>query len=117
MAIYQVEVRAVAGQHDVQAQRLAREILHIPLTRLPSLAALPTNSTSLTIHTSHLYLLTGTLTTSHIDQLTCQLLLDPVIQQASNAELSRDSSYHVVAASFHPAVTTALAGNGLAAAH
>jgi len=114
---YQVEVRAVAGQHDVQAQRLAREILHIPLTRLPSLAALPTNSTSLTIHTSHLYLLTGTLTTSHIDQLTGQLLVDPVIQQARSAELSRDSSSHVVDVFFHPGVTDTLAESVLAGAH
>jgi phosphoribosylformylglycinamidine (FGAM) synthase-like enzyme/phosphoribosylformylglycinamidine (FGAM) synthase PurS component len=114
---YQVEVRAVAGQHDVQAQRLAREILHIPLTRLPSLAALRTNSTSLTIHTSHLYLLTGTITTSHIDQLTGQLLVDPVIQQASDAELSRDSSYHVVDVFFHPGVTDTLAESVLAGAH
>ncbi len=125
MTRYQVEVRAVAGQHDVQAQRLAREILHIPLTRLPSLAALPTNSTSLTIHTSHLYLLTGTLTTSHIDQLTSQLLVDPVIQEVgprfivgrSLDELSRDLSYHVVDVFFHPGVTDTLAASVLAGAH
>ncbi len=117
MTKYQVEVRAVAGQHDVQAQRLAREILHIPLTRLPSLAALPTNSTSLTIHTSHLYLLTGTLTTSHIDQLTGQLLVDPVIQQARDAGSSRDSSSHVVDVFLHQGVTDTLAESVLAGAH
>ena len=125
MTRYQVEVRAVAGQHDVQAQRLAREILHIPLTRLPSLAALPTNSTPLTIRTSHLYLLSGTLTTSQIDQLTAQLLVDPVIQEVapqfiagrSLDEFSRASSFHVVDVFFHPGVTDTLAESVLAGAH
>jgi phosphoribosylformylglycinamidine synthase II len=114
---YQVEVRAVAERHDVQAQRLARQILHIPLTRLPSLAALPTSAPPLTIRTSHLYLLTGSLTTSHIDQLTGQLLVDPVNQQARNAELSRDSSSHVVDVFFHQGVTDTLAESVLAGAH
>jgi phosphoribosylformylglycinamidine synthase subunit PurSL len=114
---YQVEVRAVAERHDVQAQRLAREILHIPLTRLPSLAALPTNAPPLTIRTSHLYLLTGTLTTLQIDQLTSQLLVDPVIQQARDGGSSRDSSSHIVDVFFHLGVTDTLAESVLAGAH
>jgi len=122
---YQVEVRAVTERHDVQAQRLAREILHIPLTRLPSLAALPTSAPPLTIRTSHLYFLTGTLTALQIDQLTGQLLADPVIQEVaprfiegrSLDELLQDSSSHVVDVFFHPGVTDTLAESVLAGAH
>jgi phosphoribosylformylglycinamidine (FGAM) synthase-like enzyme/phosphoribosylformylglycinamidine (FGAM) synthase PurS component len=128
---YEVEVRAVAERHDVQAQRLAREILHIPLRRLPSLAALPTNAPPLTIRTSHLYLLTGSLTALQIDQLTGQLLVDPVIQEVaprfivgarfivgrSLDEPLQDSSFHIVDVFFHPGVTDTLAGSVLAGAH
>jgi phosphoribosylformylglycinamidine synthase subunit PurSL len=128
---YQVEVRAVTERHDVQARRLAREILHIPLTRLPSLAALPTSAPPLTIRTSHLYFLTGTLTALQIDQLTSQLLIDPVIQEVaprfiegarfiegrSLDELLQDSSSHVVDVFFHPGVTDTLAESVLAGAH
>ncbi len=125
MTTYQVEVRAVTERHDVQAQRLAREILHIPLTRLPSLAALPTSAPPLTIRTSHLYFLTGTLTALQIDQLTGQLLADPVIQEVaprfiegrSLDELLQDSSSHVVDVFFHPGVTDTLAESVLAGAH
>jgi phosphoribosylformylglycinamidine (FGAM) synthase-like enzyme/phosphoribosylformylglycinamidine (FGAM) synthase PurS component len=114
VTVYQIEVRAVAGRHDVQAQRLAREILHIPLARLPSLAAIPTNSTPLTIRTAHLYRLIGTLTTSQIDQLTKQLLVDTVIQEARDAESAHDSAFHIVDVFFHPGVTDTLAESVLA---
>ncbi len=117
MTVYQIEVRAVAERHDVQAQRLAREILHIPLARLPSLAAISTNSTPLTIRTAQLYRLIGTLTTSQIDQLTKQLLVDAVIQEARDAEPAHDPAFHIVDVFFHPGVTDTLAESVLAGAY
>ena len=99
MTIYQIEVRAIAEQHDVQAQRLAREILHLPLKHPPTLQSIPATTNSFTIRTAQLYLLTGTVTPSQIDQLTRQLLIDPVVQEArstlieAGAELSAPGTH------------------------
>ena len=79
--LYQIEVRASAEQYDVQAQQVAREILKLPGKYLPSLAPISTSPSPLTINTSQLYYLTGQLNSSQIDQLTRQLLIDPVTQE------------------------------------
>jgi phosphoribosylformylglycinamidine synthase II len=128
VAVYQIEVRAIAEQHDVLAQRLAREILHLPLKHLPTLQSLPATTTPFTIRTAQLYLLTGTLTPSQIDQLTRQLLIDPVVQEArATARVAptihdRDAhswwteKVHIVDVFFHPGVTDTLAESILAGA-
>jgi phosphoribosylformylglycinamidine synthase II len=136
---YQVEVRAIAGQHDVQAQRLAREILNLPLKHPPALRSTPTTSPPFTIRTAQLYLITGTLTPSQIDLLTSQLLIDPVIQTAKiisslesdlpgelsatksqipnhNTHHERAQSAHIVDIFFHAGVTDTLAESVLAGA-
>ncbi len=143
MTIYQIEVRAIAEQHDVQAQRLAREILQLPAgarlkrapqaslrapTHLPTLQSIPATTTPFTIRTAQLYLLTGTLTFSQIDQLTRQLLVDLVVQEArATARVAptihdRDAhtwwteKVHIVDVFFYPGVTDTLAESVLAGA-
>ena len=110
MRMYQIEVRANSERYDVQARQVSREILQLPRGQLPSLAAISTSSTPLTIRTAQLYYLTGTLTPSQIDQLIRQLLTDPVTQEA---EISRKTeltnSGHTVDIFFHPGVTDTLA--------
>ena len=83
MTIYQIEVRAKSEQHDAQAHRLAREIIHVSHQQLPSLNAITANQKSpLPLRTAQLYHLTGNLTPTQIDQLMTNLLADPVIQEA-----------------------------------
>src|SRR6266487_2123213 len=108
--LYQIEVRASAEQYDVQAHQVAREILQLPGKHLPSLAAISASTSPLTISTSQLYYLTGQLTPTQIDQLTRQLLLDPVTQEVELAQKQGiNSAAHIVDIFFHPGVTDTLA--------
>ena len=141
MTLYQIEVRANAEQYDILAQQVAREILKLPRIHLPSLAAISTRPTPLTISTSQLYFLTGQLTPKQIDQLIQQLLIDPVTQEAEKAqrqelrstaridvgiplagilELAQkqeiNSTAHLVDIYFHPGVTDTLAESVLTGA-
>jgi phosphoribosylformylglycinamidine synthase subunit PurSL len=113
VTLYSIEVRSISEQYDVRAHRLVREILQLPIQLLPSLAAIV--EPPLTIRTSHLYYLTGTISPSQLDQLTAQLLVDPVIQQAQDA--TNASSSHIVDVFFHPGVTDSLAESVQAGAH
>ena len=136
MTNFQIEVRSKVESHDVRANRLAQEILFLPLDSLPSLSTIlspphksnvSTNVTTstapspqpLTIHTAQLYRLIGDLSLQNIDQLMKQLLVDPVIQQAystvATSEVSRH--YHTVDIFFLPGVTDTLAESVLAGAH
>jgi len=110
VTLYQIEVRARSKQYDVQAQQVAREILKLPRIYLPSLAAISTSPSPLTIRTAQLYNLTGQLTPTQIDQLTRRLLIDPVTQEAELAQKQGiNSAAHIVDIFFHPGVTDTLA--------
>src|SRR6266567_1176502 len=115
--LYQIEVRASAEQYDVQAQQVAREILKLPEIYLPSLAAISTSPSPLTIRTAQLYYLTGQLTPTQLDHLTRQLLIDPVTQEAELAQKQEmDSTAHLVDIFFHQGVTDTLAESVLTGA-
>ncbi len=117
MTLYQIEVRANAEQYDVHAQQVAREILKLPRIYLPTLAAISTIPSPLTISTSQLYFLTGRLTPTQIDKLTRQLLIDPVTQEAELAQKQEiNSTAHLVDIFFHPGVTDTLAESVLTGA-
>src|SRR6266568_7351974 len=117
VTLYQIEVRASAEQYDVQAQQVAREILKLPGKHLPSLAAISTSPSPLTIRTAQLYNLTGQLTPTQIDQLTRQLLLDPVTQEVELSQKPESSvTAHLVDIFFHPGVTDTLAESVLTGA-
>src|SRR5207244_11487739 len=74
------------------------------------LAAISASPTPLILHTAQLYHLTGQLTPTQIDQLTRQLLLDPVTQEAELAQKQEmDNTAHLVDIFFHPGVTDTLA--------
>lgn len=107
VTLYRIEVRAASDRHDVQAHKLAREILQLPIQHLPSLAALSSSSTPLSIRTAQLYLLSGTLSPSQIDQLTRQLLVDPVVQEVHTETYGPEE--RVIDVFFHPGVTDTLA--------
>src|SRR6266566_2883978 len=117
VTLYQIEVRAISEQYDVQAHQVAREILQLPGKHLPSLAAISASTSPLTICTSQLYYLTGQLTPTQIDQLTSQLLIDPVTQEAKISQKPEISSTdHIVDIFFHPGVTDTLAESVLTGA-
>ncbi len=113
MTLYQIEVRATSERHDVRVQRLAREILTLPVRHLPSLGSISTSSTPFTFHTTQLYRIAGLLNDVQIQQLTQNLLLDPVVQEASITADSGASEEvqeeHIVDVFFHPGVTDTLA--------
>ena len=110
MTLYQIEVRAISEPYDIQAHQVAREILQLPGKKLPSLATISDNTTPLTIRTSQLYYLAGQLTSSQISQLTQELLIDPVTQQAEISEKTMPTNTgHIVDVFFHPGVTDTLA--------
>ncbi len=110
VTLYQIEVRAISERYDVQAHQVAREILQLPGKHLPSLATISASTTPLTIRTVQLYYLTGNLAPSQIDQLTRQLLIDPVIQTAEiSQETNASNSDHIIDVFFHPGVTDTLA--------
>src|SRR2546429_4893149 len=117
VTLYQIEVRASAEQYDIQAQQVAREILQLPRIYLPSLAAISTSTSPLTIRTAQLYNLTGQLTPTQIDQLTRQLLLDPVTQEVELSQKPESSvTAPLVDIFFHPGVTDTLAESVLTGA-
>jgi hypothetical protein len=81
--LYQIEVRAISEQHDVLAHQVAREIFQLPGGQLPSLTAIAASTNPLAILTAQLYYLTKKLTPSQINKLIRQLLIDPVVQEAT----------------------------------
>jgi phosphoribosylformylglycinamidine synthase subunit PurSL len=113
VTFYFIEVRAVSSQHDIQAHKLARDITHLPAQQLPSLSL----ASPLSFRSAQLYQITGNLSSSQIDQLTRQLLVDPVIQEAKIFRTaSAADSAHVVDVFFHPGVTDTLAESVIAGA-
>jgi phosphoribosylformylglycinamidine synthase subunit PurSL len=115
--MYQIEVRATSEEYDVHAHQLAREIVALPTRQVPSLAAISASTSPLVIRTAQLYYLTGNLTPSQVNQLTRQLLIDPVIQEADMSqqpEVTR--AEHIVDVFFHPGVTDTLAESVLTGA-
>jgi len=115
VTVQYIEVRAVSEQHDVQAHRLAREIVQFFPHRLLSLASF--SDTPFSLHTAFLYHLSGTLDTVQLDQLITQLLVDPIIQEAFVLDdLHADHAYHIVDVFFHAGVTDTLAESVLAGA-
>ncbi|MFL5625392.1 MAG: phosphoribosylformylglycinamidine synthase subunit PurL, partial [Ktedonobacteraceae bacterium] len=110
--------RAKAEQHDVQAQRLARDIIHLPPALLPSDISISNTQSPFTLRTAQLYYVKGNLTSAHIDQLISQLLVDPVIQEAHvlTASTRHPQSAHSVDVFFHHGVTDTLAESVLAGA-
>ncbi len=84
MTFFQIEVQATHERYDVQAQRLIREIAYLPEQQLPSLKRISADTGhSLFLRTAQLYRLSGKLTPLQLDQLTTQLLVDTVVQQAT----------------------------------
>jgi phosphoribosylformylglycinamidine synthase len=119
---YIIEVRAIAERYDILAQQVARELLLLP--------ALARGKAAYPLRTAKLYHLTGSLSPTAIDQLTHNLFIDPVTQQATvtttststdTASLSAvpqqnaisnfrmNDSSTVVDVFFHPGVTDTLA--------
>jgi phosphoribosylformylglycinamidine synthase len=113
---YQIVVRAVGKQHDVHANQLIHEILQLPKKNLPSLASVSASSSELILHTAQLYRLSGNLSTSQIEGLTRELLVDPVVQEAVitasdgiRSTVEQASAGHIVDVFFHAGVTDTLA--------
>lgn len=116
MTSYQIEVRARAEQHDVHARKLAREIIQLPTKHLPSLATITADSSSFSLVTAQLYRLTGDLSPDRLTQLTRELLVDSVVQQATITEgygltVTKENTPtgHIVDVFYHPGVTDTLA--------
>src|SRR5947209_1805624 len=115
MTVFQIEVRAIAEQHDMQAHRLAREILNLP--QLPSLNIAATNETplsSLSIRTAQFYRLSGNVDNHQLSQLITNLLVDPVVQEANLSD--QPGNNHIIDVFFLPGVTDTLAESVLAGA-
>ena len=110
MNFYFIEVRAVSGPHDSGAHQLARDIIHLPVHQLPSLSVIDASQSPLILRTAQLYQISGSLNPSQIDQLTRQLLADPVVQEARIFRAAAAAEIaHVVDVFFHPGVTDTLA--------
>src|SRR5947209_9452091 len=111
VTFFQIEVRAREEQHDVQAQRLAREIFFLPHLELvaPVTTSTSQRQSKFKFRTAQLYRLTGNLTPADIDLLTTNLLVDPVIQESYHLENFATSSAHIVDVFFLPGVTDTLA--------
>jgi phosphoribosylformylglycinamidine synthase II len=107
VTFHQIEIRASSPRYDVCAHQLAREILQLPITQLPSLASISSGSTPLTVHSAQLYRISGNLNSFQLDQLVKQLLVDPIVQEAYSAAHTPD--VHIVDVFFHPGVTDTLA--------
>src|SRR5260221_2841293 len=115
--MYQIEVRATSEEYDVHAHQLAREIVALPARQVPSLAAISASTSPLVIRTAQLYYLTGNLIPSQVNQLTRQLLIDPVIQEAEMPQQPEATrAEHIVDVFFHPGVTDTLAESVLTGA-
>ena len=127
MTTYTIEVRAIEERYDVLAHQVARELLLLP--------SLDGGKAAYPIRTAQLYHLAGSLTPTAIDQLTHNLFIDPVTQQASisstststdtaptaNATPETSDPAHskasiIVDVFFHPGVTDTLAESILAGA-
>jgi len=116
VTLHSIEVRAVSEQYDVLAHRLTHEILQLSPHRLPSLAYLA--DTPLSIRTAFLYRLSGVLDSSQQDQLTKQLLVDAIIQEAFVVDDTyTNTTHHIVDVFFHAGVTDTLAESVIAGAH
>ncbi len=121
MTTYLIEVEAVSQKYDTQGNKLAREILFLPPTHFPSLAAIAASETLFAVRTAQLYYLTGHLTPAEIDRLVQQLLVDPIVQQVNvhpnpvkpaipqQHEIDQVPSSYTVDVFFHPGVTDTLA--------
>lgn len=117
MNFYFIEVRAVARSHDGEARKLARDIRHLPADQLPSLSVIDASQSPLSFHTAQLYQISGFLNPSQVDQLTRQLLVDPVVQEARIFRTAAATEVaHVVDVFFHPGVTDTLAESVIAGA-
>ena len=123
VTIYQIEVHAISERHDVPAHQLAREIFHLPTHHLSSLAAITASPTPLSLHSAQLYRLSGTLSPTQLAQLTDQLLVDAVVQEAiitsdphAGHPPERSKMGHVVDVFFHAGVTDTLAESVLTGA-
>ncbi len=122
MISYLIEIRASSQRHDVYARKLAREILHLPAKRLPSLAKIIADKDNgpFVLHTAQLYRISGNLSSTQIVQLIKQLLVDPVVQKAQvwveEEPVACPSSGQVVDVYYHPGVTDTLAESVLAGA-
>src|SRR5439155_4124493 len=81
---------------------------------LNTIAANQTPFTSPSIRTAQLYRLTGNLNTSQINRLITNLLVDPVVQEASLSV--EPGNHHLVDVFFLPGVTDTLAESVLAGA-
>jgi len=130
VTIFQIEVRAKAESHDVQAHRLAREIVFLPQASLPSLNAIATSPHPLILHTAQLYHLTGNLSPHNIHRLITELLTDPVVQEAQSTSSTTDIAGTTKTSTHHPSaklhtvdvfllsgVTDTLAESVIAGAH
>src|SRR5438105_2066698 len=118
---FQIEVRAIEERHDVQAHRLTREILQLPIHHLPSLAAIldmshssDPSSAAFHLRTAHLYRLIGNVSASQLELLTRQLLTNPLVQEVHTSDYPAKT--YVVDVFFHRGVTDTLAESVLAGA-
>src|SRR6266436_8310040 len=118
---YLIVVEAASQKYDTQGNKLAREILFLPTTHFPSLAAIAASEIPFAIRTAQLYYLTGHLMPAEIDRLVQQLLVDPIVQQVNihpnpvkpaipqQHEIDQVPSSYTVDVFFHPGVTDTLA--------
>lgn len=113
VTLYQIEVRALAERYDVHAHKLVHEIQQLPKQHLPSLADITAAPSQPNIRTSQLYHITGDLSAEQINQFIQQLLVDPVVQEATviTDKLSPENTAaeHIVDVFFHAGVTDTLA--------
>ncbi|GCE10748.1 phosphoribosylformylglycinamidine synthase subunit PurL [Tengunoibacter tsumagoiensis] len=120
MTLYQIEVRANAEQHDVHAHQLAHEIGQLPTRHLSSLAEISAGGSQPKLRTAQLYRLSGQLSATQLAQLTEQLLVDAVVQEAhitpSEQTPQNTPTGHIVDVFFHAGVTDTLAESVLAGA-
>jgi phosphoribosylformylglycinamidine (FGAM) synthase PurS component len=118
----------------MQAHRLAREIIHLPLKQLPSLSTiLADQKYPPTLRAAQLYLITGKLSPTNADKLITNLLVDPVVQEAhisadvavhdhllssplTDSRVDPGDQPHVVDVFYHSGVTDTLAESVLAGA-
>ncbi len=122
MTQYFIEVQAISALHDVHAHRLAQDISYLSTKHLPSLTEIVADTAPLDLHTAQLYSLSGNLSLPQISQITQQLLVDTVIQQArifeapDAAQALSEEQGHVVDVFFLPGVTDTLAESVLTGA-
>jgi phosphoribosylformylglycinamidine synthase subunit PurSL len=121
VTLCQIEVQTISERHDGHVQKLAREILELPVKHLPSLGNISTSSTPFTFRTTQLYRITGPISKTQIEKLSQNLLIDPVVQKASittgtDDEVEGEQTEHIVDVFFHPGVTDTLAESVLTGA-